>query len=76
MDPSYTKLRYKCDAYPVNLGASARSLLANAHYWYGLFSHQRATDRWKGIIEVELTQLDDMIALDRLRHAEETRMKE
>jgi hypothetical protein len=54
---SATKAAYMVDAYFVSL----RSLgaVADATYWYGLFSHQRVTERWKGILQVPLASSDD-----------------
>jgi hypothetical protein len=41
-----------CDAYLVNMVGPGSTLVAQTHYWYGLFSHQRGTLAWKGMLEV------------------------
>jgi hypothetical protein len=43
-DPAECKAKYKTDADPITM----------ITYWYGLFSHQRDTDRWKGMLAVDL----------------------
>lgn len=51
-DPEISKKQYHCDAYFVDLGAHPVHLVAQTRYWFGLFSHQRETYLWKGMIEV------------------------
>lgn len=53
------KARFFCDAYHVNMVSLYRDLIAAAHYWYGLFSHQRGSLAWKGMLEVEVASADD-----------------
>jgi hypothetical protein len=43
----------------VNMVSFYRDLVAAAHYWYGLFSHQRGSLAWKGMLEVEVASADD-----------------
>lgn len=59
--PPLTKERYRCDAYPVDLDAPAEAIVINTRYWFGLFSHRRATQQWKGIVQIPLAvgALDD-----------------
>ena len=52
--PAYTKQQFGCDAYFVDLDIEPVNIVAQARYWYGLFSHRRATGEWKGMIEVPL----------------------
>ena len=52
--PAYTKQQFGCDAYFVDLDTEPVNIVAQARYWYGLFSHRRATGEWKGMIEVPL----------------------
>lgn len=47
-----------CDAYMIQIDRQPFWTLQYTHYWYGLFSHQRATRLWKGIIEVNLLSND------------------
>jgi hypothetical protein len=56
-----TKLQYYCDAYFVDISRPPLYVVRLTSYWCGLFSHQRDTDLWKGIIEVPLVS-DDAIA--------------
>ena len=58
-DPETTKDKYKCDAYFVDLDAHPIHVVAQTRYWFGLFSHQRETYLWKGMIEVPLTADDE-----------------
>ncbi len=55
------KKKYKCDAFYVDLGKSSKLLVADTAYWFGLFSHQRDTYLWKGMLKIEL--VDDEQAL-------------
>lgn len=51
------KAAYKCDAFYVDLFLPPEAVVACSRYWFGLFSHQRSTYLWKGMIEVPL--IDD-----------------
>lgn len=57
-DPKTTKIVYRCDAYFVDLTAHPVHVVSQTRYWFGLFSHQRDTYLWKGMVEVPIT-LDD-----------------
>ncbi|WP_447979042.1 DUF6932 family protein [Candidatus Nitrospira bockiana] len=59
--PRAIKAKHKCDAYFVDLSLPAETVVAYTRYWFGLFSHQRATAIWKGLIEVSLGE-DDLAA--------------
>lgn len=67
-DPDTTKEHFKCDAYFVDLGVHPVHLVAQTRYWFGLFSHQRDTYLWKGMIEVPF--LDDDKDVERLLSSE------
>jgi hypothetical protein len=55
-----TKKRFLCDAYFVDLAnGQATWAISESVYWYGLFSHQRQTQRWKGIVQMDLASPDD-----------------
>ena len=53
-DANQSKAKYKCDHYYVDLQINPIALVSQTRYWFGLFSHQRATSLWKGMLEVEL----------------------
>jgi hypothetical protein len=57
-DRNQTKPVYKCDAFLVDLAADPWLTVGTARYWFGLFSHQRDTSLWKGLLEVPLTSDD------------------
>jgi hypothetical protein len=59
------KATYKCDTLWIDLGVKPRVLVGRATYWYGLFSHQRLTFQWKGMLSLDLS-LDDTPAIDEL----------
>lgn len=62
-NPEWTKANFSCDAYNINLAVqTAHSLIHGTKYWYGLFSHQRGSRLWKGMIEIPLVS-DDVDAL-------------
>ena len=58
-DPMKTKATFGCDAYFVSLDIPPHLLVADTMYWHGLFSHQRVTSLWKGLIQVSLASDDD-----------------
>jgi hypothetical protein len=57
-DPDQAKANYRCDARYVDLGTGPYNVVSQARYWFGLFSHQRVTAIWKGMLEIELPQND------------------
>ena len=64
LDRNSTKSRFRCDAYVVDLGIGTRRpdlLVAQTRYWYGLFSHQRASYLWKGMLQIDLFSDDDVV---------------
>jgi hypothetical protein len=61
-DHDMVKEEYKCDAFFVDLAKDARLVVEDTMYWYGLFSHQRETFLWKGMLRVPLNA-DDAIAM-------------
>ncbi len=64
-DTTQTKDAYQCDAYFVDLGKRPDLLVDDSRYWFGLFSHQRGTSLWKGMIQIPMV-LDDDSASDYL----------
>jgi hypothetical protein len=61
--PAETRARYYCDAYFVDLTVlPPDKLVDRSRYWFGLFSHQRDTSLWKGMLQVQLVS-DDAAAL-------------
>ena len=61
-DKNATKRTYGCESFYVDAGITPGSVIRQTAYWYGLFTHQRATHLWKGILEVPLI-VDDSDAL-------------
>jgi hypothetical protein len=64
-DPDYCKAVYSCDAYFIDLNIYPKNITEQSAYWFGLFSHQRDSFRWKGIVQVDI-QCDDEIAMRNL----------
>lgn len=54
------KDKFKCDAYYVDLNAHPFLIVKSTHYWFGLFTHQRETYLWKGLLEVPLNSDDEL----------------
>ena len=52
--PTLTVTNYHCDAYFVDLTLVPEFVVAQTHYWFGLFSHRRLTAEWKGLVQVPL----------------------
>lgn len=64
--PRETKNKYKCDAYFLDLDKSAEILVDDTRYFFGLFSHQRDTSLWKGMLQVRFDE-DETDALNFLQ---------
>jgi hypothetical protein len=63
--PESAKEKYCCDAYFVDLTAKPLVLVDRTRYWFGLFSHQRETSLWKGMLQVPIVS-DDVAASEML----------
>ena len=58
------KQRYNIDTYAIAVDQHGPLQLINETiYWYGLFSHKRITQDWKGFVRVPLNPPDDQAAL-------------
>jgi len=57
--PELSKEAYLCDAYFVDLNTPPLHIVNTTKYWFGLFSHQRESLLWKGMIEIPLICNDD-----------------
>ena len=73
-DRDATKNRFCVDHILVPLAstpdriADARRLVDDVRYWFGLFSHRRSDDVWKGMLQLPLdTVMDDQQAADSIR---------
>ncbi|NIY97922.1 MAG: hypothetical protein HWE39_03940 [Oceanospirillaceae bacterium] len=51
MDAAHTKEHFRCDAYTSELNDE---MLEEVAYYLTMFSHQRDTEVWKGIVQLEL----------------------
>ncbi len=60
--PSQTRQHFHCDAYFVDLDKRAELIVDDTRYWYGLFSHQRSSALWKGMVSVSLRSDDQAAA--------------
>lgn len=61
-DPEESKKTFCCDAYFVDLAVHPFHIVNQTRYWFGLFSHQRDTYLWKGLIQIPFE--DDDTAVD------------
>lgn len=59
--PALSKTMYKCDAYFIDTTLPPLYLISSARFWFGLFSHQRETFVWKGLIEVSMIDDDSAV---------------
>lgn len=54
-DPGVVKAMFHCDAYVVDLDVgNPFSVVESTRYWFGLFSHRRISNLWKGLVQVPL----------------------
>lgn len=58
-NPLELKTAFRCDAYAVDLDTDPEYLVGDTSYWYGLFSHQRDSFLWKGMVRVDLSSDDE-----------------
>lgn len=64
----HVKTAYKCDTYFADLSLPPKNVVDNAAYWLSLFSHQRGTQHWKGILSIQIdTPVEDAQMLAYLR---------
>lgn len=60
---SLNKQRYLVDSYAVAIDQIGPGGLINATiYWYGLFSHKKVSQHWKGFVRIPLDANDDLQA--------------
>ena len=57
-NPVIAKQTFKSDAYYVDLSNDPDIIVEDTTYWSGLFSHQRNSHLWKGMIKVPLASDD------------------
>lgn len=62
-DRNKLKQDYCCDAFYEDLGLPSRIVVSRSRYWFGLFSHQRVTYIWKGLLEIPLQADDEQASL-------------
>lgn len=58
-DAQAMKKAFHCDAYVIDMNEPVIDIVNLTRYWFGLFSHQRATSAWKGMVSVELNLQQD-----------------
>lgn len=63
--PSASKLKYKCDAYFIDLGTFPLFVAEQTYFYHQLFSHQRITGRWKGMLKIPFLD-DDILVTNHL----------
>ena len=57
------KQQYYTDVFLVGLDQNNLEFcMQQSHYWYGVWSHQRDTFRWKGFVQIDLDPQTDAIA--------------
>lgn len=61
------KNNYQIDSYLVHLGMTAERLIAQATYWYSMWSHRR-NQSWKGYIQIDLAHTEDAEAKEALKN--------
>ena len=59
LDRAANKAAFSCDTMFVDLNAPPPLVVVQAAYWNGLFSHQRRTFQWKGMLSILLGAEDN-----------------
>lgn len=61
---NHHKSQYNVDSYIMEVGLAADPVyIEQVTYWYGLWSHQKKTNIWKGFISIELSPEKDLEAM-------------
>lgn len=66
------KNKYKIDLFLVDLSLSPANIVGLTRYWFGLFSHRRGDELWKGMLEVKLhdhSEDDALVLLNEKRNS-------
>ncbi|MEI6002729.1 hypothetical protein H3V53_38220 [Paraburkholderia bengalensis] len=58
-NPAALKARLHCEAFFIDMQKAPHLLVDDVRYWYGLFSHQRESLLWKGMVAIPLESNDD-----------------
>lgn len=62
-----TKARFHVDHILIPLNSAPERLIDETRYWFGLFSHRREDDVWKGMLQLSLdTAAEDALAIGTL----------
>lgn len=51
---AHCKSNYLCDTFPIDLDKDPAKIVEDVTYWFSLFSHQRVTHIWKGLLRLQL----------------------
>lgn len=63
--PKLAKESFHCEAFFIDMAKAAELVVDDTMYWHGLFSHQRDTFMWKGMLRIPL-MADDVAARAKL----------
>jgi uncharacterized protein DUF6932 len=58
-DPPLMKAYFHCDGGTIDVGFPASRQSRQITYWHSLFSHQRVSFLWKGMLQVPISSDDD-----------------
>lgn len=50
------RTKYLCDIFPIDLDKPPFAIVNDVTYWFGLFSHQKVTSTWKGMLRIGLLE--------------------
>jgi len=59
-DKDRCKARYRCDTMILNLAKKPEKLVQDVRYWYGLFSHRKGDQVWKGMLHLPMDSDDEL----------------
>ena len=63
LDKMAIKRQYHTDGFLVGLDPNNLEFcVQQSHYWYGVWSHQRDTFRWKGFVQIDIDPQEDATA--------------
>jgi len=60
-DSAQAKTNFGCEAFFIDLNGPPEQTISQITYWFGLFTHQKVTQLWKGILQVPIAS-DDALA--------------
>ncbi len=60
-DQDESKAQFHCHAFFVDMTRTPEYVIDSTAYWFGLFSHQRESALWKGLVRIPIQSDDELV---------------